>query len=245
MKRALYIVAGVVCFIGMSQGDTFDARLPHSLDDCVSTNGSCCETIWETAMKLYQDKRPKMDVSFEDRVLKAHIGPLPLSYVIQISIWLFFTLMITLLFGYLFSVLLFAITSWWTNALHWGVAMFLLAGIVLGSWCVRQSLALLLPYSFEFSIDTRMACYGTMLRRCKRQLSDDLILLVEPSYQRGDWGFTLRLSSGGRKYLLLPDAIVGSSYSRAISKARKLAARIQECVPYIVKIEESKYWRYH
>ncbi len=196
-------------------------------------------------MKLYEGKKPQMGISFDDRILKAYVGPFPLGYSITFSVFLFFMLLFTLLFGYFFSVLLLTITSWWTNALHWGVALFLLAGIILGFWCVKQLPDNLLPYSVEFSIDTKMICYGTMLRRWRRQLSGDLTLLVEPSYQRGDWGFTLRLSSDGRKFLLLPDAHVGSSYSRALSKARQLAAMIQECVPYVVKIEESKYWRYH
>lgn len=65
-------------------------------------------------------------------------------------------------------------------------------------------------------------------------------MLVEPSYSKGDWGFSLKIISKGRKCLFLPGVFVGA-YDKAISRARDLAKMIQKCAPF-VRIEESKYW---
>lgn len=200
-------------------------------------------------MKLYAAKEPKTSVDCDNGVLRVKVGSPPLSIVIQMGIW-----GIILLVYLLFCLFMWVRLTWyylltkepWDIGLvaFFGVELFLLAGALLMFWCVKRVLDDILPFSAEVCIDKRRMVCGHRLwhRRC--QFIGEVQLLVEPVYSRGGWwGFALRIVSNGKKYKLLPCAS-GSSYYKARAKARKLAAQIQACMPFI-KIEESKYWKYH
>lgn len=123
------------------------------------------------------------------------------------------------------------------------VDSFFVIGTVGSAWMAKYLMDEVLPYTAEIFIDAKLMVYGNKLWRRKCNLADEVSLLIEPNYTSGDWGFVLKIVSGGRKHLLLPGVFVGS-YSKTISTARKLAKEIQECTGYF-RVEESKWWKYH
>ena len=200
------------------------------------------------AMTLYSDSSPNIKVSCDGKVLKAAVGLMPLAVVLQLSVFL--VLMFALLIVFTFLWLRFSCGCFFYGLdadKGWLIFLFMevffLYGITLSSWCVLYLLNGILPYSAEIHIAAKTMIYRNKLWWRECQLTDDVSLLVEPNYTKGDWGFTLKIVSGGRKHLLLSGVFIGS-YSKTISTARKLAKEIQKCVEYL-RIEESKYWRYH
>lgn len=200
------------------------------------------------ATTLYSDSSPDINVSCDGKILKAAVGLMPLAVVIPLSVFLVLMFALLIVFSFLWLRFSFGCFFYgldadkaWLTFLF--VEVFFLYGIALSSWCVIYLVNVILPYSAEIHIDAKTMIYGNKLWRRKCDLADEVSLLVEPGYTRGDWGFTLQIVFGGRKHLFLPNVFVGS-YSEAISAARKLAERIQECIG-CPRIDESKYWRYH
>lgn len=226
------------------QSETYDTITGHIL-----RYGCYREMAWRTRMILYTTKEPRIIVSYVDHVLRVNVGLLPLGWVIQLVVWAGISLMFMLLCFYLWVRLLVAciFDGQACDAgllAYFVVELFFLAGTILMFWCVKEMVECIFPYSAEVFIDTRTMHCGNRLWRRKCRFTGEERLLVEPLYSRGGWGFALRIASNGKKYKLLPSAYVGSSYYKTRARARKLAAQIQECLPFI-KIEESKYWKYH
>ena len=199
-------------------------------------------------MKLYADStKPEVSVWCADRVLKVNVGLYPLGIVVELAVWLCCSVMFMGVFLFLALRLLWGCMSGMDHECSWGaylfMGMFLISGAVLSGWCANYLMMEILPFSASIDIDAKTMCYGNMLWRRKCQLEDEALLLVEPCYTRGDWGFSMKIISKGRECRLLPSAFVGSYY-KAISQARNLAKMIQNCAPF-VKVEESKYWRWH
>lgn len=198
------------------------------------------------AMTLYSDSSPDIKVCCDGNVLKANVGRLPIGTIIQIVGWLCFALFFTLVFG---SLLVYFSLAYLNGAEKCGWCEFLLIdaffviGTVGAAWMVKYLADTVLPYTAEIFIDAKLMVYGNKLWRRKCNLADEVSLLIEPNYTKGDWGFALKIVSGGRKHLLLSGVFVGS-YSKTISTARKLAKEIQKRVEYL-RIEESRYWRCH
>ena len=195
-------------------------------------------------MKLHIAKKPEIVASCCNRVFRVFVGPLPFCEVIQLVPWVAISLIFMAVFLFLLSRLIFGyICGQCSVMMFLCLGVFFIAGTGVCFWSVKTLMMEILPYSAELNIDDRIMIYGNKLWRRRCQLSGELVLLVEPSYLKGAWGFQMRIVSNGRKCLLLPGVIVGS-YADAISKSRKLSAKIQECMPF-VRIEESRYWRWH
>jgi hypothetical protein len=197
-------------------------------------------------MKLYVDSnKPKVSVWRTGCIIKVKVGWYPIGIVAQLVVFacvslmfmvVFLLLALKLFLGYESGV---AYESGWV--LYLLLELFFISGAVLASWCFNTLMMSILPFSAEIDIDSKTMCYGNILWRRKCQLGDEVLLLVEPSYSRGDWGFSMKIISKGRKCLFLPGVFVGA-YGKAISRARDLAKMIQKCAPF-VRIEESKYWK--
>lgn len=199
-------------------------------------------------MILYFAREPRVIVCYVDHILRVNVGRLPWGWVIQLVVWAGISLMFMLICFYLWVRLMGAciFDGQACDAgllVYFVVELFFLAGTILMFWCVKTIVEFILPYSAEVVIDTRTIYCGNGLWRRRCRFTGEERLLVEPVYSRGGWGFSLRIVSNGKKYKLLPSVFVGSYY-KTRARARKLAAQIQECLPFI-KIEESKYWKYH
>ena len=198
-------------------------------------------------MKLYVDESPTTCVWRIENKLKVKVGMHPLGVVFQLALLFCASLMFMILFLLLSLRLLWGYMSGMGQDAGWAgwlfIIAFLLAGTTFSAFCALYLMNIILPFSAEVDIASKTMCFGNRLWRLTRQFSDDVLLIVEPCYTRGDWGFKMQMSSQGKKSLLLPCMYVGS-YSNAISKARCLAKKIHECAPF-VRIEESKYWRIH
>lgn len=201
-------------------------------------------------MKLYADStKPEVSVWCAGRVLKVNVGLYPLGIVVELAVWLCCSVMFMGVFLFLALRLLWGLgygsgvdyECGWMGLLLLGI--FLISGTVLLGWFANNLMMQILPFSAEIDIDAKTMCYGNMLWRRKCQLEDEALLLVEPCYTRGDWGFSMKIISKGRECRLLPSAFVGSYY-KAISQARNLATRIQNCMPF-VSVKESRYWHVH
>lgn len=199
-------------------------------------------------MKLYVDStKPEVGVWCVGRVIKVNVGLYPLGIVAELAMWLCCSVMLMGVFLFLDLRLLWGCMSGidyegsWVGGVLLG--MFLIFGTVLSGWSANYLMMEILPFSASIDIDAKTMYYGNMFCRRKCQLGDEVLLLVEPCYAKGDWGFKMKIISRGRKCLLLPGIFVGSYY-KTRSQARNLAKMIQSCAPFVT-IEESKYWRWH
>lgn len=190
---------------------------------------------------------PDITVSCDGKILMTAVGREPLGVVMQLSVFLallsiLFTVLVflslRLLGGYVCG--LDANNGWLIFLI---VEVFILGGIALVSWCIIHLVNAILPYSAKIDIENRMIYYGNKIWHSSHQMSGRVVLLVEPCYTKGDWGFSFRILSDRKKCLLLPSVFIGR-YSNAISEARKLSEKVQKCVPFL-DIQESKYWKYH
>lgn len=195
---------------------------------------------------LYNSKELNINVCCVDRILKFNTGILPIGWLILIVFWFSFAFLFLLIFGYFFLLLNWKYLSGAANCgfgVFLFVDIFLLVGTVGSGWMAYYLANLVLPYSAEIYIDKKQLLCGNKMWRRKLQFIDKVVLVIEPVYTRGDWGFSLKIVSGSKKYTLLPGVFVGT-YSKALSKARKLARDIQDYVQYM-RVEESKWWKYH
>lgn len=201
-------------------------------------------------MKLYADNsKPEVGVWCADRVIKVKVGLYPIGIHVQLVALFCISLMFMAVFLLLDLKLLWGLgygsgvdyEGDWMGLLLLGI--FLISGPVILGWCANYLMMQILPFSAEIDIDAKTMCYGNRLWRRKCYFGDEALLVVEPCYNRGDWGFSMKIIAKGRRCLLLPGVFVGS-YDKAISRARNLATRIQNCMPY-VSVKESKYWHVH
>ena len=202
----------------------------------------------ETETILYRDRDLKIKVVCVDGVLKVSYGPLPIGITVMLSFWIAAGFLLWIVFVFVFLRVNWQVLLGQSCGGDWilflVVELFLFCGVVGMGWWLWVVLAEVLVFSAEVHIDNRWMCCGNRLWHRKCYFSDKVKLLVEPCYSKGDWGFALRIASRGWKYKLLPGVFVGSSYHKARSEARKLAAKVQECVSYLT-IEESRGWEWH
>jgi hypothetical protein len=198
-------------------------------------------------MKLYADDKAKSGVWCDDRIVKVKVGLKPPGIVVQLSVVFCISFMLVVIFLFLTLRLGFGYMSGLdrgSGCLEFLLLdVFFICGMALSSWCAIYLMMVILPFSSEINIDAKTMSYGNVLLWRKCQLGDEVLLLVEPCYNRGDWGFSMKIISEGRKCLLLPGMFVGS-YANAISQARNIATNIKKCAPF-VRVIESKYWRVH
>lgn len=198
-------------------------------------------------MKLYTGDKTKSGVWCDDRTIQVKVGLKPLGMLVQLSSVFCISIMFAVIFLFLALRLTFGYMSGLDHGSGWLayllLEIFFICGMVLSGWCALYLVMVILPFSSEINIAAKTMSYGNILLRRQCQLRDEVLLLVEPCYTRGDWGFSLKIISEGRKFLLLPGVFVGP-YSNAISQARNIATHIKNCASF-VRVMESKYWRVH